>query len=296
MIQRIFWGHAARAVAAFLGLGLWLFSPVAQAGPFSCALSSVTGISLAYDPISPSQLVGTGTVTINCTKTGGNTDTVYYEVGLSGGVNLSGSQSRALNGASAIAYNTWRDVGNSQVWNDVSSNRIKGSLTSTASTTVYVNYYISVPSAQNVGAGTYLDTQSAKLYQGISAALASTSVSPTLQTFGVSLAVAGKCALSSPPGNINFAYTSFQTSASLASTSFAVTCMSNTTYDMSLDSTSGSLLGLNYSLSLSKTGVQTGNGLAQSATINGSMASGQSGTCNGAACTASEVRTLTITY
>ena len=283
-------------MGAFLGLGLWLISPVAQAGPFSCALSSVSGISLAYDPISPSQLVGTGTVTINCTKTGGNTETVHYELGLSGGVNLSGSQSRARNGASVIAYNAWRDVGNSQVWNDVSSNRIKGSLTSTASTTFSVNYYISVPSAQNVGAGTYLDTQTVKLYQGSNAALASTDIAPTAQTFGVSLAVAGKCALSSPPGNVNFAYTSFQTTASLASTSFAVTCLSNTTYTMSLDSTSGSLLGLNYSLSLSKTGVQTGNGLAQSTTINGSMASGQSGTCNGVACTASEVRTLTITY
>ena len=296
MIQRLLWGYAARAVGPFLCLGLWLISPVAQAGPFACAVSSASGISLVYDPISPTQTVGMGTVAITCTKSGSNTDTVYYELGLSGGVNLSGSQSRALNGASAIAYNTWRDVGNSQVWNDISSNRIKGSLTSTTSSTVYLNYYISVPSAQNVGAGTYLDTQTAKLYQGISAALAATSMSPTVQTFGVSLAVAGKCALSSPPGNVNFQYTSFQTTASLASTSFAVTCMSNTTYDMSLDSTSGSLLGLNYSLSLSKTGVQTGNGLAQSATINGSMASGQSGTCSGAACTASQVRTLTITY
>ena len=296
MIQSLLCRPLANGSIRLLSALLLLLSPAVHAGTFTCAIASASGISLSYDPSSATQTAGMGTVAINCTKSGGNSDTVYYELGISGGVNLSANQSRAVNGASAIAYNTWRDVANSQVWNDLTNNRIKGSVSGTASTTVYVDYYVTVPAAQNVGAGTYLDTQTVKLYQGTTAAAASTAISPTLQTFGVTLAVAAKCALSSPPGNVNFAYTSFQTTQSVASTSFAVTCSNNTTYTLSLDSATGTLLGLNYNLSLNKTGVQTGNGLAQSATINGTVASGQSGICTGSTCTASEVRTLTITY
>ena len=280
----------------FIFVNLCLLSAAAHGGTFACAISSASGISLTYDPASTTQTLGTGTVAITCTKSGSNSDTVYYELGINGGINVSGLQSRAVDGVSAINYNTWRDNASSQVWNDISSNRIKGSLSSNSSSTVYVNYYVSIPSMQNVGAGTYLDTQTIKLYQGVTASAASTDISPKVQTFGVSLTVAAKCTLSSPPGDVHFNYTSFQTTASLASTSFAVTCLSNTTYTMALDSSTGALLGLTYSLSLNKPGTQTGNGFSQSATINGSMASGQSGLCNGASCTASETRTLTISY
>lgn len=296
MISHFLSGWPARSMLRLLALGLLVLTSSVYASSYSCAISSASGISLAYDPTSPTQTVGTGTVAINCTKSGGNLATVYYELGINGGVNLSGVQSRSLNGSSAINYNTWRDNGNSQVWNDISSNRIKGSLSSTSSSTIYVNYYVSIPASQIAGAGTYLDTQTVKLYQGFSSGAASTDISPTIQTFGVSLTVAAKCTLSSPPGNVHFNYTSFQTTASVASTSFAVTCLNNTTYSMALDSVSGSLLGLNYSLSLSKSGTQTGNGFAQGATINGSIQGGQSGTCNGTTCTANESRTLTISY
>lgn len=296
MISHFLSGWPARSMLRLLALGLLVLTSSVYASSYSCAISSASGISLAYDPTSPTQTVGTGTVAINCTKSGGNLATVYYELGINGGVNLSGVQSRSLNGSSAINYNTWRDNGNSQVWNDISSNRIKGSLSSTSSSTIYVNYYVSIPASQIAGAGTYLDTQTVKLYQGFSSGAASTDISPTIQTFGVSLTVAAKCTLSSPPGNVHFNYTSFQPTASVASTSFAVTCLNNTTYSMALDSVSGSLLGLNYSLSLSKSGTQTGNGFAQGATINGSIQGGQSGTCNGTTCTANESRTLTISY
>lgn len=288
------WGRLRRRL--WLLLGLALCCPALHAGSYSCAIASVSGISLVYDPFAPTQTLGTGTVAINCTKSGGNASTVYYELGINGGLGLSGGQSRASNGSAWIGYSTWRDSANTQAWSDLTGNRIKGSLIFTTSSTVYLNYYITIPAGQNVGAGTYLDTQTLKLYQGDTATAASTDISPTQQTFGMSFSVVPKCFLSSPPGDVHFSYTSFQTTASVASTSFAVTCQNNTSYSMALDATSGTLLGLNYSLSLSKTGPQTGNGLAQSASINGSMAKGQSGTCSGGACTASEPRTLTISY
>jgi hypothetical protein len=64
---------------------------------------------------------------------------------------------------------------------------------------------------------------------------------------------------------------------------------------MALDATSSTLLGLNYTLSLSQTNA-TGTGLSQTFTINGSIAGGQSGTCATASCSGTETRTLTITY
>ena len=273
-----------------------LSSPAVFGGTFLCAVSSASGLSLTYDPASPAQTVGMGTAAITCTKSGGNLATVYYELGTNGGINVSGAQSRAVSGAFQINYNTWSDSARSLVWNDIASGRVKGSITSASSSTVYLNYYVSIPNAQNVGVGTYLDTQTIKLYQGASAIAASTDISPTVQTFGMAFAVAAKCSLSSTPGDVNFNYTSFQTAASLASTSFAVTCVDNTSYTMALDANSGTLLGLTYTLSLSKSGTQTGNGFSQSASIQGSMPAGQSGTCNGAACQGSEARTLTIRY
>ncbi len=65
---------------------------------------------------------------------------------------------------------------------------------------------------------------------------------------------------------------------------------------MALDASSGTLLGLNYSLSLNKTGTQSGTGAAQSTTINGSMAAGQSGVCSAGNCNDSQARVLTISY
>jgi len=67
---------------------------------------------------------------------------------------------------------------------------------------------------------------------------------------------------------------------------------------MALDSTSGafSTVQLNYTLSLSS-GASTGTGLAQSFTIGGQIAGGQSGTCATATCSDTDSsHTLTITY
>jgi hypothetical protein len=66
---------------------------------------------------------------------------------------------------------------------------------------------------------------------------------------------------------------------------------------MALDATSGTVIGLNYTLALSAAG-GTGAGLtAANYTVDGTMASGQSGTCGTTAvCTGSQARTLTVTY
>jgi hypothetical protein len=55
------------------------------------------------------------------------------------------------------------------------------------------------------------------------------------------------------------------------------------------------VIGLNYTLALSAAS-GTGSGAAQSYTINGSMASGQAGTCTLGTCAGTSARVLTVTY
>ncbi len=269
----------------------------AQAGPYTCSISSAPGFTLIYNPLDATTLSAIGSVTLNCAKTGNNSDTLYYELGSDGGVNLSGGQSRVLSGANAINYGLWRDSTHTLTWTDLSANRIKGSVSGTATTSVTVNYYMLFPARQNATvANDYADTLTVKLYQGATSAAASVAITFVYATVAVAVTVPAHCLLSSPPGNILLIYTSFQTSPSAANTSFAATCVSGVSYTMALDASAGTLLGLAYSLALSKTGQQTGTGLAQNVTINASMAAGQAGICSTGSCTASEPRTLTITY
>ena len=100
--------------------------------------------------------------------------------------------------------------------------------------------------------------------------------------------------ISVPPGDVNFTYTSFQASTASASSSFGVRCTTALPYTMALDATSGTLLGLSYSLALSASG--SGTGATQSYNINGSMAANQAGTCGTGVCTGSQTRTLTLTW
>jgi len=103
------------------------------------------------------------------------------------------------------------------------------------------------------------------------------------------------CRLSTPPGNMALNYTSFSGTAAAASTTFGVQCLRSTAYTLAVDATSGSALGLNYTLGLSSAG-GSGNGIEQTYTIDGSIAAGQGGVCASSSCSATQPRTLTITY
>lgn len=285
-----------RLPGALLFTWVLVLPTAAQAGPYFCLLASAPGVTLAYDPLSTLPLTASGSVTINCTKSGAGSSTAYYELGSNAGINLSGAQSRVVSGTDAINYGLATDSSRATRWTDVSSNRIRGSLNGTTSKSVTLNYYLLFPARQIAAGGRYTDTQTINLYQGSSASLARNAHSSDSITTTLAVSVAAQCTLSSAPGNLQFNYTSFQTNPATANTAFAVTCNSGIPYTMALDATSGTLLGLAYSLALSKTGTQTGNGTAQSAAINGTMPSGQAGTCSVGNCATSEARTLTISY
>lgn len=282
-------------VLVVLALTLWA-APPAFAASSTCLLATPSGMTLVYDPASATPVAVMASLSFSCTNTTNSADTLYYEVGVSS-PQSSGTNWQALNGSNTLSYKFSRDSVNGPTWADSSGSRF-GSATvpvnipGKSSSTFNLNFYLSIPSAQNVAAGNYLDTLTLKLYYGPTA-------NPVLKdsrTFGLSIGVATACMLSSPPGDVLFRYTSFQTTPALASTSFGVTCVNGTAYSMALDSNSGSLLGLDYTLSISPVGSRTGTGMSQSATINGSMAGGQAGTCSTPTCTSSQTRTLTISY
>ena len=132
----------------------------------------------------------------------------------------------------------------------------------------------------------------ASMFAGIPAAQAAT----TTGNFNVTVNLTSVCTIASGPADVAFTYTSFQAGAATATGGgFQVQCTNTLPYTMSLDATSGTVIGLNYTLALSAAS-GTGNGAAQSYSVTGSMASGQGGTCALGSCAGSQGRVLTVTY
>jgi len=254
---------------------------------------TVTSISTVYDPTVATENLTTGSYTVSCTRLGGDPNTLNYTLGANDGLQPAGLTNRVQLGANRYSYEVYRlspyNLFNS--WEDfLAFFRFAGTVNFGASLAASHSapFTLRVAGSQPiVPAGTYTDTVTATLRSG--AVILDTS------TFGVSVITTNSCQISSPPGNVNFTYTSFQVAAAAASTSFGARCTSALPYTMALDATSGTLLGLNYTLALSAAG-GTGTGITQTYSINGSIAGGQAGTCATASCVGSQTRTLTISY
>ncbi len=127
--------------------------------------------------------------------------------------------------------------------------------------------------------------------------------------FDVTVNLTPKCEITTAAGNLVLAYESFQTTDATTTTDFAVRCTNTLMYTMSLSASSGTLVGLPYTLDLRNSGNTaaatggTGAGLTTAAyKIRATIASGLSGTCSTAQtsptpCSATDsARVLTITY
>lgn len=266
------------AVAALVG------SASAQAA-ITCSVTS-NGFSSAYVPANPSINITAASITMTCTRgTTGDLATQAYTVRANNGINATGQNNQAASGASRIGYDVFTDSTCATQWRGGST--LGGTITLGAvgvPASQTLPFWGCIPAAQTtVPAGTFVDTVTMTPSIGNTA------------TFPVSIVTPSSCTITSPPGNINFNYVAFQGLPAAASTGFAATCTSLLPYSMALNVTSGVLAGLAYTLGLSATS-NVGNGLSQSYTVNGTMASGQSGICASGVCTATQAVTLTITY
>ena len=244
----------------------------------TCSLSS-NGFSSAYVPANPGTNVTAASFTMTCTRGATNdASSETYTVR----VNKAGP---ATSGGSQINYDVFTNSSCTTPWKTNST--LGGTITLGAvgiPSSQTVPFWGCVPAGQTtVPAGTFADNVTMNPSNGSNT------------TFPVSIVTPSSCTVTTPPGNINFSYFGFQAADASASTTFAATCTSRLPYSMALDATSGVLAGVSYTLTLSATS-NVGNGLSQPYTINGRMAAGQSGACITGVCSATQARTLTITY
>ena len=257
--------------------------------------ASVTSITKGYDPNAVGDTVATGSYTVSCTRLASDPNTFNWQLGADNGLHNAGAQNRVQMGANANRYNyeVYRlpPYVNGNRWQDGGATRFTGTINFGAALIASQSgsFDLRLPGPQAVDpAGTYTDTVTVTVRNGSGTMLSQT-------TFNVSIITIASCTLTSPPGNINLSYTSFQAAPAAASANFGVNCTTAMPYTMALDATSGTLVGLNYTLALSQSAA-TGTGAAQTFSVNGGIAAGQSGTCATGSCSGSATRTLTITY
>lgn len=136
---------------------------------------------------------------------------------------------------------------------------------------------------------------------GLAAVGMSAHAATATQNFDVTINLTSVCQIVSAPA-ATFNYTSFQGTNATFSSSFNVRCTNTLPItSIALDSLSVTDAATNLAYTLALTGVPTaGTGLNQSVTLNGTMASGQAGTCATATCTntasGNKTRVITITY
>jgi len=135
-------------------------------------------------------------------------------------------------------------------------------------------------------------------------AAAPASQGATVQSnFNVDITLTSACSVSTP-GNLSFAYTALQGSASTSSSPFNITCATGLPYSVGVSgaNVTDDAVGLAYSLVVTPPLVSpgTGTGSAQIYSIDGTIASGQSGTCITATCVntaaTNKTKTVTVTY
>lgn len=273
-------------ILALLALVASLGSGIAHAA-ISCSVSS-PGFATAYSSTAPGTNITQTYFTVTCTRgSTGDPSSVSWSVQADNGLNSLGQRNRAKSGGNRINYDVYKDGGCGTQWKG--NNSISGTLnfTSTGTFTAQGNFWGCVPAGQTgLAAGTYTDSVTMTLTYGGN--------TTTTGAFGVTITTPPTCAVTTAPGTITFNYVSFGPAVN-ASTTFGVTCSLALPYTVALDATTGTIVGVTYTLSLPVTGT-TGTGSEQTLSINGTTAAGQSGTCAGQGCAGTQSRSVTVTY
>lgn len=275
-----------------------------QAAAYSCNLSA-DALTVNYAQAANTQAVGY--VTLNCTRTSGEPASMGYWISMNDGE----TGTRRLyrhggtdNNANRLAFTIGRN-GYTNTWRANGANRAIGTLEFGTGTSASVSlpYYLQIASGQN--------GRTVGIYDGIvQASLSLSNGGAVVATANVVLtaSIIDECFIGqvasgfAAPGAINpstlsLNYTAFTATPVVANMNFTVHCTRGTAYDVALSPASGTLLGLNYSLSVSGES-STGDGLARTHVVTGTIAANQAGSCptSAASCFASQPTTITVTY
>lgn len=273
-------------IFARLAAALALLACGAAHAAITCSVAS-PGATAAYDPASALTDVTQSFLTVTCTRgSAADPSSVAWSVRANNGQNPGGGSNRASRaGGGRINYDFYREASCATRFQNLATLTGTINFAATGTQSQQGNFWICIPAGQNVAAGTFTDRVTLTLAYG-----ASTGVG----FVDVTIVSPPTCSIPVAPGTVALSYTSLGAAAT-ASTIFQVNCTATQAYTMALDATSGTLLGLNYTLALSSPGA-VGTGGNQAHTITGTIPAGQAGTCAVGTCSATAVRTLTITY
>jgi len=244
------------------------------------------GFAVTYDPKVATPIDAESSVTINCTRASDDPGTVGYSLAAES-PNTKGQGSQASLAGGSIPYDVYQDAGRTMRWGPKGNAVISEAIAFGAgvSASVAVPYYARIPAGTNVAAGRYSDSVTTTLTYGNRVAVSA---------LGILVNVDPSCQLSTPMGSMSLPYPSGQTTAAV-STSFAVVGTSGVPYALSLDATSGTILGLGYTLSLSGS-AGTGTGALQKFTVKGTMPGKLGSAIAAGICPVTNVHTLTVSY
>jgi spore coat protein U-like protein len=271
----------------------------------TCTPSSI-GFSTAYPASGGALNITAASFTVTCSKTGGGTATATYQTAANNGANPTGSQNRARRGAttSYLNYNLTSDLSCGSAWKGTALIQTPAYTTpplSNGQSDVHTfNFWGCVPAGLTVPTnGTYTDTVTMTTSGTVSTGTSRFNTA----TCPVSIIAPATCTFSTQPGPITLNYSSFGASV-LAYTSFRTNCTNLLPYTVALDTASGTIVGLNFTLALNTTAnsgganplASRGTGAAQTFFINADIAAGQSGNCAAGSCSGFQTHFLTITY
>jgi spore coat protein U-like protein len=124
----------------------------------NCTIATAAVAFGAYDPVSAhaaSDLDGTGTVTVTCTKDASTTITLGQGNNAATGSTDAAPLRRLKVGSNYLSYHLYSDSGRSTVWGNTSGTGKAHTGTGTATT---ITVYGQIPLGQNVPTGSYTDT------------------------------------------------------------------------------------------------------------------------------------------
>jgi spore coat protein U-like protein len=238
-------------------------------------------------------LAQTGSVTVTCNSTTGPVAVLTaIPVSLTNNSGLLGNTT-AVFGSFQLAYGLWRQPSFTTAWSGASNTAINVTIpagSSSGNTTA--NFQAKIPAGNWAPPGAYTDNVIVTASYTPPASAAQT----TQTTFAVTFNVQSFCQFTTAPVDIDFGtYNALTTGLVTKNSPFALQCSNTIAPTLALSPPSGSVAGLNYSLSL-QTPNPIGTGLIQGNQINATMNGAQAGKCSAGACADSKAHTLTVTY
>lgn len=300
----MFWGTSLNKKTQKL-LALVALVMCGSAKALTCTLA-VSSIPLNTLYVSSTTTTVVGTITGSCTKTAADANRPYIYVGIDQGEPPAGRAMTRQNGTQTLAYEIYQGTttGGGLWTTGRGQNYASGTAggawfqmaTAPNTQSVTLNYLFRVGAGQTTApAGIYDDVLITVTVRESAANRTETGAILQTSTFAAYTSIRDNCYFSTPPATLAINYTAFSATAATGSSNFQLSCTYNTPYTMSLATTTGTLVGLNYSLALSAAS-GTGTSAPQTYTVTGTIPAGQPGACAGATCTASQAHTLNIGF